>query len=202
MKKSNQHTKPEYMYVASGAIRGRRIECPPGIIRPMTAKVKTALFNIIGDCSQYKMLDLFAGSGCISIEAFSHGLTDGTLVEGDFGKRKILQNNLVHSGFETAKVVFMDALNYVSTAPTESGRFDFVMADPPFIWDKKVELLECLSKNRFIKDDGFIVLHIPKKEKIPTEVADLIQYDYRSYGINALLFYKYKDCEDVVYKKC
>ena len=193
--------KPEYMHVASGAIRGRRIECPPGIIRPMTAKVKTALFNIIGDCSEYRMLDLFAGSGCISIEAFSHGLTDGTLVEGDYGKKAILTNNLKHAGWETANPIFMDALTFVQTPPAADKRFDFIMADPPFIWDKKVELVTAISKNRFLKDDGFLVLHVPKKEDVPEEIDNLIQYDYRRYGINVLLFYKYKECDEVVYNK-
>ena len=193
--------KPEYMHVASGAIRGRRIECPPGIIRPMTAKVKTALFNIISDCSEYRMLDLFAGSGCISIEAFSHGLTDGTLVEGDYGKKAILTNNLKHAEWETATPIFMDALTFVQTPPATDKRFDFIMADPPFIWDKKVELVTAISKNRFLKDDGFLVLHVPKKEDIPEEIDNLIQYDYRRYGINVLLFYKYKECDEVVYNK-
>jgi 16S rRNA (guanine(966)-N(2))-methyltransferase RsmD len=199
--KYTRNQKPEYMHVASGKIKGRRIQCPPGIIRPMTAKVKTALFNIVGECDNYKMLDLFCGSGCITIEAFSHGLKDGTLVEGDFGKRKILQENLVHAGFESANVVFMDALIYTQTPPSPSGRFDFIMADPPFIWDKKVELVENISKNKFLKDNGFLVLHIPKKEDVPTEIGDLVQYDYRAYGINALLFYKYKSCENVIYKQ-
>ena len=189
------------MHVASGAIRGRRIECPPGIIRPMTAKVKTAVFNIIGNCSEYRMLDLFAGSGCISIEAFSHGLTDGTLVEGDYGKRTILTNNLKHAGWETATPIFMDALTFVQTPPAADKRFDFIMADPPFIWDKKVELVTAISKNRFLKDDGFLVLHVPKKEDVPEEIDNLIQYDYRRYGINVLLFYKYKECDEVVYSK-
>ena len=193
--------KPEYMHVASGAIRGRRIECPPGIIRPMTAKVKTALFNIIGDCSEYRMLDLFAGSGCISIEAFSHGLTDGTLVEGDYGKKAILTNNLKHAEWETANPIFMDALTFVQTPPAADKRFDFIMADPPFIWDKKVELVTAISKNRFLKDNGFLVLHVPKKEDVPEEIDNLIQYDYRRYGINVLLFYKYKECDEVVYNK-
>ena len=189
------------MHVASGAIRGRRIECPPGIIRPMTAKVKTALFNIIGDCSEYRMLDLFAGSGCISIEAFSHGLTDGTLVEGDYGKKAILTNNLKHAEWETATPIFMDALTFVQTPPAADKRFDFIMADPPFIWDKKVELVTAISKNRFLKDDGFLVLHVPKKEDVPEAIDNLIQYDYRRYGINVLLFYKYKECDEVVYNK-
>ena len=201
MYRKQTKSKPEYMHVASGAIRGRRIECPPGIIRPMTAKVKTALFNIIGECSGYRMLDLFAGSGCISIEAFSHGLTDGTLVEGDYGKRTILTNNLKHAGWETAVPIFMDALTFVQTPPASDKRFDFIMADPPFIWDKKVELVTAISRNRFLKDNGFLVLHVPKKEDVPEEIDNLIQYDYRRYGINVLLFYKYKECDEVVYAR-
>jgi len=72
--------KKIHMRVVAGRIKNKVVECPAGIIRPMTSMVKEALFDIIGDCSELKMLDLFTGSGNIAIEAYSRGLEDADMV--------------------------------------------------------------------------------------------------------------------------
>ncbi len=122
--------KKRYLYVIAGKIKGRKIECPPGDIRPMTSIVREALFNIIGDCSGIKMLDLFSGSGSISIEAYSRGAESSTIVEKDYGKKETIIKNLKHSGFENAKVVIADAFSYCKNC---NEKFDFIMIDPPRI---------------------------------------------------------------------
>ena len=78
----------------------------------MTSKVREALFNIIGDCSGMEMLDLFCGSGSISIEAYSRGIKTADLVESDFGKKKILEKNLENAGFENANLFISDVFRY------------------------------------------------------------------------------------------
>jgi len=175
--------------VIAGKIKNKSIECPPGIIRPMTAITKEALFNIIGDCSDLSMLDLFTGSGSIAIEAFSRGIKDADLVEFDAGKKTTIMKNLKNIGFESAKLFIQDAIRYCKNC---TKKYDFIMLDPPFNWDKKKELMEIISQNTLLKDDGFLVMHIYKKESMDEEIGNLICYDKRNYGINTLLFYKYK----------
>jgi 16S rRNA (guanine966-N2)-methyltransferase len=152
----------------------------------MTAKVRAALFNIIGDCSGMKMLDLFCGSGSISIEAFSRGMESSDLVELDREKKEIIEKNLNHAGFEKAKYHISDVLSYCERC---NLRYDFIMIDPPYSWDKKEKLIEIIAEKNLLEDEGFLVMQLPKKYKISEEIGNLIQYDFRAYGLNTLLFY-------------
>ena len=183
-----KRTKPHPRVIA-GKIKGKLIECPPGVIRPLTSKVKEALFNIIGDCTGMTMLDLFSGSGNISIEAYSHGLKAADIVEMDFGKKKIIERNLKNAGFINASLYISDALLFCERC---SNKYDFIMVDPPFKWDKKEELIQLIGEKNLLKDDGFLVIHVHKKNTINKKIAGLYMYDIRKYGLNTLMFYAKK----------
>lgn len=174
--------------ITAGFLKHKEIACPPGRIRPMTAKVKQALFNIIGECSEYSLLDLFSGSGNIAIEAYSRGLKYADLVESDWGKREVILKNLKEVGFEGATLYIQDALKYCEKC---TKKYDFIMVDPPFKWEKKEELIYIIGEKKLLTDNGFLVLHVYKKEKLNEKIGNLICYDKRIYGINALLFYRY-----------
>jgi 16S rRNA (guanine966-N2)-methyltransferase len=175
--------------VIAGKIKGRKILCPSGEIRPMTAKVRAALFNIIGDCSGKKMLDLFCGSGSISIEAFSRGIESSDLVEGDFGKKEVIKQNLEHAGFEKGRLHISDVMSFCGST---SGKYDFIMVDPPYKWDKKEELIEIISNRKLLTDNGFLVIQLPRKYEISETIGELVRYDLRAYGLNTLMFYGYE----------
>jgi 16S rRNA (guanine966-N2)-methyltransferase len=155
----------------------------------MTSLVKKALFDIIFDCSGIKMLDLFCGSGSISIEAYSRGAESSHLVESDWGKKTSIEANLTKSGFKNTKLFFMDAIAFCRKC---EEKYDFIMCDPPFKWQQKEELLQLISEKDLLNYNGFLVIHIPKKEKISEEINNLICYDTRNYGINTLMFFKKK----------
>ncbi len=175
------------MYVSAGRIKGRKILRPPGEVRPITSKVKQALFNIIGDCSGMKTLDLFGGSGSITLEAYSRGAEDCVIVEADVSKKNVILENLKNAGFQKCKVIISDALRYCKNC---SEQYDFIMLDPPFVWDKKEELLALISDRNMLTDAGVIALHVFKKEDINPKIGKFIRYDQRIYGTNTLLFYK------------
>ena len=185
--RKTKQPKP-HMRVNAGRAKGKLIECPPGEIRPMTSKVKEALFNIIGNCRGLTMLDLFTGSGNISIEAYSRGLEEADIIEMDWGKKKIIQNNLDHVGFKGARLIISEAITYCRSC---TKKYDFIMCDPPFRWEKKEELLRIIGERELLNNKGFLVIHLPKKEDLPEEIAGLSQYDVRKYGLNMLLFYCY-----------
>ena len=71
------------MRVVAGELRGRRIKAPPGGIRPTADRVREALFSILGDVSGLRVLDLFAGSGALGIEALSRGAAEAVFVDSD-----------------------------------------------------------------------------------------------------------------------
>ena len=181
------------LYVIAGKIKGRKIECPKGEIRPMTARSRAALFNIIGDCSGMDMLDLFCGSGSISIEAFSRGVESSDLVDGDRGKKEIIEKNLLHAGFTNGKLYISDAINFCERT---TKKYDFIMVDPPYKMEKKEKLIEVVSEKNLLKDNGFLVIQLPKKYDMDEEIGDLYQFDIRNYGLNTLIFYRKKDLEN------
>jgi 16S rRNA (guanine966-N2)-methyltransferase len=184
-----EKNKNLFTKVIAGKIKGMKIENTPGVVRPMTSLVKKALFDIIFDCNGIKMLDLFCGSGSISIEAFSRGADSSHLVESDWTKKASIEYNLKKSGFNNAKLFISDAISFCEKS---EEKYDFIMVDPPFNWTKKEVLLSIISDKNLLNDNGFLVIHIPKKEKLNVEINNLHCYDTRSYGINTLMFFKKK----------
>lgn len=180
--------------VASGTLKGRKIECPPGEIRPMTSMCKQALFNILYGYKDMEMLDLFSGSASISIEGFSRGMIKSAdIIEGDFGKKQVLTGNIEKFGL-TGKfnIIISDAFNYIKRCKKQ---YDIIMADPPFKMTNKAELVEAIEKSKLLKDDGILIIHAKKNDDFEIEIGDYIQTDRRNYGINALIFYKNKNSQ-------
>lgn len=184
--RTSKHIKL-YTHVIAGKIKGMKIEFTPGEVRPMTSLVKKALFDIIHDCTDLSMLDLFCGSGSISIEAYSRGIEKSDLVESDWNKKKIIEENLEKAGFKNANLIISDVLLYCKNC---INKYDFIMVDPPFNWERKEELLEIISESKLLTENGFLVIHLNKKEDLNERIKELICYDIRRYGINKLLFYK------------
>jgi len=175
------------LHVIAGKIKGRKIICPPGEIRPMTAKVRAALFNILGDCSGLSMLDLFCGSGSISIEAFSRGMESSDLVELDVGKKSFIEANLLHAGFDKAKLNISEVISFCQRC---TNIYDFIMVDPPYKWEQKEELLKTISDFNLLNKNGILVIQLPRTWEISEIIGKLERYDVRSYGLNTLLFYR------------
>ena len=117
------------MRVITGSARGRRLETLPGedVTRPTTESVKEALFSMIQfDIEGRRVLDLFAGSGQLGIEALSRGARSCTFVENNRAAKQVVERNLAHCRLEEqANVVFSDALSFLN----RSGTYDLVLLD-------------------------------------------------------------------------
>lgn len=187
----NNNIKKLSIRVASGTLRGRKLDCPPGEIRPMTSMCKQALFNIMFGRKDMEMLDLFSGSASISIEGYSRGMVKSAdVVEGDYGKRAILNGNIDKLGL-TGKIkpIISDAFTYIRRC---TKKYDFVMLDPPFKMENKQSLLELLELKELLKDNGIIVIHAKYTDSFDNQIGKLVQTDYRRYGINVLVFYQWE----------
>ncbi|MEA2436234.1 MAG: rRNA (guanine966-N2)-methyltransferase [Thermoleophilaceae bacterium] len=117
------------MRIVAGAYRGRRIEAPRGrATRPTSDRVREALFSILGPIDGVRVLDLFAGSGALGIEALSRGAAEAVFVDSDSRAVAMVRRNLAAVGAE-APVYRSDAFAWLGGA---GGTFDLVFADPPY----------------------------------------------------------------------
>ena len=120
------------MRVVAGVYGGRRLTAPPGrATRPTSDRVREALFSILGDIAGARVLDLFAGSGALGIEALSRGASEAVFVESDARAAAVVEANL--DALEiAARVHRRDVFSWLETAAGGEEAFDLVFADPPY----------------------------------------------------------------------
>jgi len=137
------------MRVVSGSAGGRRISVPEGMAtRPTTDRVREAIFNSLyslDEIDDARVLDLFAGSGAMGIEALSRGAASATFVESDRRALKVLEHNLDSLGFDdVSAVVCADGPLYLDRARP----YDLLLLDPPYAYEGWADLLgrvgECM----------------------------------------------------------
>jgi len=123
------------MRVIAGRLGGRRLKAPRGrVTRPTSDRVREALFAMLGEIEDASVLDLFAGTGALGIEALSRGAGHAVFVESDARVAKILRANLTALGIDaqTAEVRRVDALAALQSARSEKETYDLVFIDPPY----------------------------------------------------------------------
>ena len=120
------------MRVIAGSRRGARLLAPRGReVRPTSDRVREALFSILADVGGARVLDLFAGSGALAIEALSRGAGEATLVDSSAASISAIRRNLEALGLN-AEVRRQRALKFLERARTASRQYDLVFLDPPY----------------------------------------------------------------------
>jgi 16S rRNA (guanine966-N2)-methyltransferase len=159
--------------VVAGEFKGRTLHAPRGAsVRPTSDKVRGAIFNVLGDVDGLHVLDLFAGTGALGIEALSRGAADATFVDTDPGP---VERNLAAVGVE-APVHRLDALRFLANS---DHRFDLVFADPPYssapsLGERLTDLLPAvLSKNARIVTES--------DKRAPLDLGFPLEFE-RDYG--------------------
>lgn len=136
------------MRIVAGRARGRRLVVPPGRdVRPTSDRVREALFSSLGSAVDgARVLDLFAGSGALGLEALSRGAASAVFVDSARRAREALARNLSATGFEPlARVIAGDALGALERLAREGARFELVFVDPPYAADLGPRALERLG---------------------------------------------------------
>ncbi|MEP6710372.1 MAG: 16S rRNA (guanine(966)-N(2))-methyltransferase RsmD [Candidatus Saccharibacteria bacterium] len=174
----------------SGAFGGRKIEAPDNTrTHPMSERIRNALFNSISDEIKYaKVLDAFAGTGAIGLEALSRGANSATFVEKDSIAQKILGKNITLLGLEDRSTIIRTTVNnWVSG--NGSAKFDIIFADPPY-HDPQFSTVAKLFA--LLKPHGLMVLSHPGRSETPNQTG-VVVVDNRSYGNAELTFYRRED---------
>ncbi len=178
--------------VIAGSARGRKLRLVPGEgTRPISDRVKEALFNILGlDVQDATMLDLFAGTGSVGIEALSRGAAFARFVDRSGRAIEIIHHNLNHTHLaEKSEVLRMDAFALLERPPDR--RFDYIFIAPPQykkLWERA--LLAVDAHPGWLSDDSWVVVQIDPREDKPLPLHNLIEIDRRRYGNTLLLFYE------------
>jgi 16S rRNA (guanine(966)-N(2))-methyltransferase RsmD len=180
--------------IIAGKARGIRLLPVPGdSTRPVTDRVKEALFNIIStDIIDSTFLDLFGGTGSIGIEALSRGARACLFLEINSKAIATIKENLNRTRMmDSARVVQTDSLKYL--ASPQSSSFDYIYVAPPQykeIWIKAMNLVD--NNISLLSEDGWVIAQIHPIEYLDLNLINLIEFDQRKYGSTQLIFYRRK----------
>lgn len=180
------------MRVISGLAKGLQLKAPnTHKVRPAADKVKGAIFNILGDISGARVLDLFAGSGSVGIEALSRGAQHCTFVEADRNIAASIQKNLEHCKLQKNAQVMIRKVDQALLWLDKKGQhFDLIFVDPPYDKNLVRPTLELLADSPLLTPHALVVIeHSPREQ--PNEVMLEIT-DRRKYGQTLISFMKAK----------
>lgn len=179
------------MRVIAGICKGRRLVAPKGNrTRPALDQVKEAVFNILFDVEGYYVLDLFAGSGSMGIEALSRGATHATFVDNDAASRRAIASNLEACKFErNARILKSNVSTAINRLNKNGKTFDLIFVDPPYLKNYVNQTLESLAETNLLKDDGLVVIEHHPKEPIEA-IPGMTLTDTRKYGQTLISFMK------------
>jgi 16S rRNA (guanine(966)-N(2))-methyltransferase RsmD len=180
------------MRVIGGNARGRRLKVPRGkTLRPTAARVKEALFNILPhDLSGSKVLDLFAGTGNLTIEALSRGATEAILVDSSAESGKAIRENLHRLDLaDRTKVWITPVARALRLLARRGETFDMIFLDPPYEHKWIGTTLKIIGDGRLLRETGVLVAEHSIREPVEPRYDSLALRDQRRYGSTLLSFF-------------
>lgn len=185
------------MRITGGNSRGRALVSVKGLnIRPTSSKVREAIFNLLGnDITGKSVLDLFAGTGCLGIEALSRGALRVFFIDNSHQSISIIKKNLIKCGFEASGFVLKQ--NIIKGIEPDrrlmKKSINLVFIDPPYGRDIIPPVLKDLLKRDILSPNAIVVGESLKSDDLPGKIDQLYQFDTRIYGETKITIYHYKE---------
>ena len=176
--------------IIAGKYGGRKIETPVGTkTHPMSERIRNAMFNSIGDeVAGARVLDAFAGSGAVGLEALSRGASYAVFVEKDRIAQKTIDENITTlRANDTAKLIRASVAAWASTY--EGELFDIIFIDPPY---HDPQFSTAMQLSSLLKPGALMVLSRPGRSESPTKPG-VVVVDNRSYGDAALTYFRLEE---------
>ena len=152
------------MRIIAGTLRGRRLNPPQGLpVRPTTDMARESLFNIFNNYVDYedcRVMDLFAGTGAVSLEFVSRGAKEVTSVEINNQCTEFIKATAMQFGIRNLHVVRADVFDLLKRA---NRRFDIIFADPPYAIENLASLPDLVFEKQVLTNDGIFVLEHPRE---------------------------------------
>ena len=174
------------MRIITGRLKGRRITAPPGLdVRPTSDRLRETIFNVIADTIVgARVLDAFAGTGALGLEAWSRGAASVVLVEREPKVVRVLTANVAACGVAEACAIIRGDFQSVHL-PTAS--FDLVLLDPPYAIDDLQAVMDRAAS--LVAPGGTVVLEHARRRTSPEHVEGLMRYRVLTAGDSALSWY-------------
>lgn len=173
------------MRIVGGSARGRTLRSVPGNeTRPTSDRVRQSLFDLLGQrCDGLRVLDLYAGTGALGLEALSRGALHATFVEQTKAAHEVIEANLGDLGFAAqGTLIRRDALRALTDLAARKAVFDLVFADPPYALAASQQIADGLAAGGVVAEGGRVVLERGKREAPPAPPEGFELYDDRAYG--------------------
>lgn len=175
------------MRIIGGKLKGLRLNPPPNLpVRPTTDMAKEALFNILYnqyDFEELKVLDLFSGTGSLSIEFASRGVQEVISVDKNVGCYNFLKNTAKQLKLDAIKANKADVFKFLEQ---ETEKYDLIFADPPFDIPQIPLIPELVFKNNLLNPGGLLIVEHPTLKKIDSHPNFKEQ---RKYGYSSFSFF-------------
>ncbi len=178
------------MRVIAGTLGGRRLVAPAGVqTRPTSDRVREALFSALGTLTDARVLDAYAGTGALAIEALSRGAAHAVLVERGRPALKALRQNLTELNLTARATVLPCPVERAAKKLAEAGPFDVIFADPPYAaLDSAVAVLATwLASPSILAADGTLVVE-HAEHNAPPDLSGMYVVRTRCYGDTAVTF--------------
>lgn len=186
------------MRVVAGSAKGRPLKSVPGIgTRPTTDKVKEAIFSMIGPYFDGgTVLDLFAGTGGLGIEALSRGMERAVFIDMESKSIDTIKANLKSTGFETSAEIYRnEAGRAIKALEKRKYNFDLVFLDPPYrIKNGNALMLEMASRG-LLREGALLVLEYESSYTYPEEISGFFHLRTAKYGETTVSIYEYEQFE-------
>jgi 16S rRNA (guanine966-N2)-methyltransferase len=173
------------MRIIAGRLKGRRLQAPAGLrVRPTSDALRETLFNVLGPLDGLHVLDGFAGTGALGLEAYSRGAAAITFIEHDPGTLRVLKANVDHCGVADACAIIRG--DFMS-ARVDPRRFDLVLLDPPYSMENVEGVLSRAAA--LVAPGGRLVFEHSKRTPAPASLPGAAQYRTITAGDSALSLY-------------
>lgn len=180
------------MRIIAGSLKGRRLAPVKGHIRPTGSKVREAVFNILGDAvADARVLDLFAGTGALGIEALSRGAREAVFVDDNPEALKVLRRNLEHLGLlDRTRVLPISVRQALKKLAVQGEDFDLAFLDPPYGGEKAAAALQALEGAEIMSSGAWVVAEHSRREQMPEAAGLFTRRELRRYGDTQVAFYQ------------
>ncbi|KPU43963.1 ribosomal RNA small subunit methyltransferase D [Oxobacter pfennigii] len=181
------------MRIIAGDAKGRKLNTPNGTeTRPTSDKVKGSIFNILGSSIiDAKVLDLFAGTGNLGLEALSRGAQSSVFIDKSREAINIIKENVRLLKYDDLCYIYSnDAFSAIDILDKKGQQFDIIFIDPPYHKDIIPEILNKIMDSGILLKDGIIIAEHDNKDEIPHRIKHLALIKSSTYGDTTVSFYK------------